>query len=489
MANDKKIPAFNAADIERYHKGLLSNAERHALEKAALDDPFLADALEGYAVPGTDVQADIIALKQRLSSRMEEETAAKVIPMGSGSQSRFPWLRAAVAILVIGGAGLLANQFFFTKKSGDIAQANNKAPLPGTVNDSAAPVAGNSTTSAEEKVTDTNIQVTTGSTAISITEKEKTSTDKITSNGVTEPTADVKINTESAGNNRRDVTLNNTPTPVTTGSGKAEEVKKPMVPNAGAESKEIAKVSDDKTPAAPPGANIASSKSRAITDADGIKDQAEREKTAALSRKTDEQRFRSQQNNIFRGRVTDASNAGVPFANVTNVEDKAGTYTDVNGYFNLTSPDSVLNVQIRSIGFENNQVQLKNTVAATKVVLHEDRSLSEVVISNQKPNVAARNRDANRTLQEPEPADGWDNYDAYLTNNLDIPEDIKTKQASSGSVQVSFEVDKYGEPVNIRVEKSLCDKCDKEAIRLIKEGPKWKRNAASKGRTTVTINF
>ena len=37
--------------------------------------------------------------------------------------------------------------------------------------------------------------------------------------------------------------------------------------------------------------------------------------------------------------------------------------------------------------------------------------------------------------------------------------------------------------------KSLCSKCDKEAVRLVKEGPKWKRIASKKGRTTVTINF
>ena len=55
-------------------------------------------------------------------------------------------------------------------------------------------------------------------------------------------------------------------------------------------------------------------------------------------------------------------------------------------------------------------------------------------------------------------------------------------------MEVSFEVDAKGEPVNIRVEKSLCDKCDKEAIRLIKEGPKWKQNARN-NRTTVTIPF
>jgi TonB family protein len=91
-------------------------------------------------------------------------------------------------------------------------------------------------------------------------------------------------------------------------------------------------------------------------------------------------------------------------------------------------------------------------------------------------------------LEEPEPADGWDNYDTYIANNLNPPDEIKTKQNSGGEVEISFEVDKNGNPVNIKVEKSLCSKCDQEAIRLIKQGPKWKRNA-KKGRTTVTVPF
>jgi len=197
--------------------------------------------------------------------------------------------------------------------------------------------------------------------------------------------------------------------------------------------------------------------------------------------------------NTFRGRVTDSNNVGVPFANVTNAQDNnAGTYTDAKGYFTITYPDSVVDVQVRSIGFENRSFQLNNTAPSNQVVLQDDRrSLSEVVINNQKPNASARSRqvEANMKLEEPEPADGWDNYDAYLANNLNEPEEIKTKQNNGGQVQVSFEVNKDGEPVNIKVEKSLCNKCDKEAIRLIKEGPKWRRNANKKGRTTVTINF
>ena len=164
-------------------------------------------------------------------------------------------------------------------------------------------------------------------------------------------------------------------------------------------------------------------------------------------------------------------------------------YTDARGNFNLTYPDSVLTVQVRSVGFENANVQLRNNVANNQVIMQDDRkNLSEVVVSNQKPDAANRNRDANMKLEQPEPADGWDNYGTYIANNLEIPEDLKNKQTSSGEVQVSFEVDKNGEPVNIRVEKSLCGKCDKEAIRLVKEGPKWNRKA-KKGRTTVTITF
>jgi TonB family protein len=64
---------------------------------------------------------------------------------------------------------------------------------------------------------------------------------------------------------------------------------------------------------------------------------------------------------------------------------------------------------------------------------------------------------------------------------------MKTKQ-NRGDVEVSFEVDKNGEPVNIKVEKSLCGKCDEEAIRLIKDGPKWKRKDR-KLRTRITVPF
>ena len=87
---------------------------------------------------------------------------------------------------------------------------------------------------------------------------------------------------------------------------------------------------------------------------------------------------------------------------MTNVQDNVGTYTDANGNFNLTSPDTVLSVQVRSLGYENNNIQLRNDVPSNKVVMQEDRKgLTEVVLSNQKPNAAARSKDANVKLKNP----------------------------------------------------------------------------------------
>lgn len=480
MATDNNIPQFSAADIEKYHQGLLSNAERHAMEKAALEDPFLADALEGYAVAGVQAQEDIALLKKRLAEKTSTEES-KVVSMTGSRKTGFPWFRAAAAVLIIGGAGLLANQFLFNKEKEEIAQVK-----PASVT---------------TKATDTVVteKATAGATAI--TTPENTTT---TNTATVIPTKD-----NPAGKSK--------PVPVVTdGSTKGLEV---TVPDNGVTSRPAAPVAAEparqfdaeKVDDAVAKRNVENKAIFQRDMADAKKIQATKDvaaanrakeeveasnfkkvnnNNAAVSRKADEQYYRNQTNNVFRGRVTDANNVGIPFANVTNVEDKAGTYADADGFFNLTSPDSVLTVQIRSIGFENNQTQLRNAAPSNQVVLRDDRrSLSETVISNQKPNAAARNRDLNKTLQEPEPADGWDNYDTYLANNLEVPDDLKSKQNNAGSVQLSFEVDKNGEPVNIKVEKSLCSKCDKEAIRLVKDGPKWKRAASKKGRTTVTINF
>src|SRR5690242_14877526 len=94
-----KNSGFTATDIDRYHSGKMSAAERHALEKAALDDPFLADALEGYALTSTP-SADLATIQSRLDERT---TRNRVVPF----YRRYKWLSAAAILLIIAGAGWL----------------------------------------------------------------------------------------------------------------------------------------------------------------------------------------------------------------------------------------------------------------------------------------------------------------------------------------------------------------------------------------------
>ncbi|HMU47706.1 MAG TPA: carboxypeptidase-like regulatory domain-containing protein [Chitinophagaceae bacterium] len=469
MATDKNIKNYTAADIEKYHKGLLSATERHDLEKAALDDPFLADALEGYSTKGVNIQADIAELSKRLQDRTEK---AKVIPIGKGGSRSFPLLRVAAIIILLLTAGLLVYKFGFNKKENELAKLEKSKNKETTSSDSSGSLTDSNTISGLKKATENtatgNAESSTVKQDINRSEPEKRTEGQYKT--------DDNLVKEKAAEEKNDLATVNNP------------VSKAPVAADKEQQKDVANNDD---------------KSMKTSDVTILQEKAENDevktkqynanagitKPGNASRKADGN-YRNTATNIFRGRVTDSRNAGIPFANVMNIADNVATYTDANGYFNLINPDTVLNVQVRSIGFENDTVKLKNNVASNKIIMQEDqKTVSAMVLSHKQSNAISRSRNAKQYFEEPEPADGWRNYDAYLANNLNVPEDFEMKTNPEVTVEVSFEVNQLGEPINIRIEKSLCSACDKEAIRLIKEGPKWRRNANKNGRTTVTISF
>ena len=75
----------------------------------------------------------------------------------------------------------------------------------------------------------------------------------------------------------------------------------------------------------------------AFADADYYKRKAETDVKGVMAKRQSEN-FRT---NVFRGKVTDASNSPLPFANITNKRDNVGTYSDAQGNFTLVSPDTV----------------------------------------------------------------------------------------------------------------------------------------------------
>ena len=68
---------YNAASFFRYHNGLMSEVEMHELEKASLEDPFLADALDGY-IYSADPVNEVDGIKKILSTHSSKKSATIV---------------------------------------------------------------------------------------------------------------------------------------------------------------------------------------------------------------------------------------------------------------------------------------------------------------------------------------------------------------------------------------------------------------------------
>jgi len=99
------IKTYSARDIQLYLEGKLSPAEMHALEKAALDDPFLADAIEGFAIVDSEQQnKDLRSLRVKLEKRINKEKKKSTL---------FPvWMRAAMIVLAVSIGGLTIYNLF-----------------------------------------------------------------------------------------------------------------------------------------------------------------------------------------------------------------------------------------------------------------------------------------------------------------------------------------------------------------------------------------
>ncbi len=89
-------------------------------------------------------------------------------------------------------------------------------------------------------------------------------------------------------------------------------------------------------------------------------------------------------------------------------------------------------------------------------------------------------------ISDLEPVDGFKKYNEYLFENIKKSKGTN-KNTVNGEVVLMFDVTDNGMPVNITVEKSLCSYCDEEAIRLIKEGPKWQKKQEKKGKIAITF--
>jgi hypothetical protein len=424
-SNDNKI--FSAEDIRRYWRNEMSPAEMHALEKAAMDDPFLADALEGYSKLQKDPSDDIALLKSRIANRA---AVSKVVPM---RKKILRW-QVAAAVILIGGLGFLTYQltqenkttFATVQKTTDSAHpaASNAAAPPATTNDSL--VTGNTTSLVNQEA-----------------HQEKPQGD----------VAAIKNQSKRFSNKNDSIAI---------ASVAGENDSRKSAPTAAFEKLE------EKTPAKTEGASI------------------RRETSAPVAATSD--RNRELLNNIS-GRVVDQQNRAIPNALVKVNNANQVTSTDLNGNFQFKTQDSIADVSISSDGYQDKLVFLNSKQNGTNIALSPATDdMKEVVLSSSKKKHARSDEQANLRVfvMDAEPIVGWDKYNAYIDSNKRIPTNAPALQ---GEVVLSFKVNSKGELSSFDVEKSLNKAYDNEAIRLIKEGPGWRVTKGKKAKVKVIIPF
>ena len=79
---------------------------------------------------------------------------------------------------------------------------------------------------------------------------------------------------------------------------------------------------------------------------------------------------------------------------------------------------------------------------------------------------------ATETFVEAVPAGGYPTLYDYFARQLQYPEAARRAEVS-GTVLMEFTIDTLGQPTNVRVVRGVRDDLDQEAIRLIRQMPRW----------------
>jgi hypothetical protein len=392
---------YSAADIARYHNGGMTHAEMHALEKAALDDPFLADAIEGLKYSKDPVK-EVAGLKTEINKRTEnKKERGLLIPMG------FKAIKIAALVIVLVGVAWIVYQLPFNSKN-DIAVIQKNSSLP-------AANTNRPKDTVAEKINDSVPSQT---------------------NTFSQPFYYETVEVKTSEKHRNVIHNEN--------KGNQITAEKPIQDN-----QNVSIITAEK-------ASVASSAP-----------QDEKKMQQPIAQTTKEIKGQVQQNN----------GQPLPYASVT-VNGRANTITDDKGVFTVTSRDTTAVVSVSAAGYYNNTAKISNNDSNVIVLNEASPQLNEVVVAGiNKPKTPSRKFIVESGELEPE--EGWTQYNDYVASRLKPP---TGKLKERGEVQLTFDVNEAGEPINITVENSHCSGCNEEAIRLLKEGPKWKTSKGKKGR-------
>ena len=400
-----------------YIRGLRKGKEAHRLEKESMQDPFLADAMDGYNQVEGNHEQRIEKLRMQVSAHSAKKKSTYAITwsiaacliIGFGISSYFLFLKKS-----------MTDEVFIAEESVSIKLAEPAAPptpaIPATPTVPATP---------QKEIALATTKVKTDSTPISeITARQADKKDMI---------AEIQTTSQPQG---------------------APVAAVPMMEEVSEETAALQEV---------------------VATMDTFESESDKKmklaKVATIL----------PQNNMIKGRVTDGKGEPLIGASVTYKGTNIGTITNMNGEFSLVKKDDKKRLTAQFIGYDPVEIRVDTSRTMLIAMNENQQALNEVVVvgygaKKKKKSVTAGtvvkgDEQANKDIT-PQPVIGKRNYQKYLKENLVRPTDEKCAQVK-GKVILTFLVNKEGRPFYIKVKESLCESADKEAIRLIQEGPDW----------------
>jgi hypothetical protein len=434
MSTNKHHSNYTLADINDYLQGRLSPAEMHAMEKAALQDPFLADALEGlHGVDAGVAERDLAAIHARLA---QVNTPAKLVYTTTSNS----WMKIAAAIILFVGAGVIG-WYVLKQDTGkkEIAQQNVLVTRP-----------------ADSLVKQPEVKQ-------AAPEKEKPGealTDKKIDSRKQEriEAAEAKALAEIVAATRQRNAIRQADITA------MESIRKP-------DSQQQFTPPAPPPPAEPEHAMLQGKVSGLTTQGSSINT---RDLMAPKS-------IRPSQWQQFSGTILD-SNAN-PIANASIVADQKAFVSDEKGRFVFSAPDTLQRIQVAAVGFKSTQTELKPK-QPTNIVLKTDNSeLNDVIVTGygtqkRKGITAAMGNSNSQVSGEIIPANGWIDFCAYLSNSMPGKNwkfySKKDAPLSSKLISLELVLDASGKPTTVTI-LSVDEKRSfkKDLTKAIRQGPSW----------------
>lgn len=426
MADLQSNQMYTAEDVQRYLDGSMTAREMHELERAALHDPFLADAIDGYRdADPKQTRQHLNDIAAAIQGRQQDTPVVAIQPR------RIRWYSAAAVVLLIAGAGTITW----------------KLMQPGTVQPEVQSITldnrlqQNDTLKQEIRI-DTGLLVAEHKAPV----QDHTAVQQKPASGGTALKGD--RNRETLSNLIRTDDRNSTT------------------------------AADDTLPVnqqAEPSTDLAS----ASTSVPGRENAP-----AMLYEKSVIQPYA--RNYTIRGRILDNQQIPVPNA-IVDAGNKQSVVSDINGNFVLVSPDSVVLAEVSSLGFTDIEKQLSGNVFNQVILTPSQETLSEVVISSYSKNKAKQSNDATTGAY---PAGGWTSFQEYVYKKLNRAYDsLNNAITAPGNVELEFEIRDDGTPMDFKVLKSLNPVADTAAMDIVKEGPRWISDKKRRQKGKVTIRF